>query len=166
MLQIYSLLGLIYKEAANGERHSAKDLGYDPQVLIVDYNVSAVEVYISFAKYIIDATRKLDRISASQNGNRMSGLPTWTPDWSQLWTAKCFLMNKIVNPSAHLAGSNFHAAGSTNAILRFSEDFMVLHVKGIRVDRITETWDRIFKFQDGGWVIDSQNCRVKCPKSA
>lgn len=159
VLRIYSLLGSSL-EVANGKGHSAKNLGYDPQVLIVDYNVSAVKVYISLAKSIIDATQIT---SASQNGNRMSGLSTWTPDWSQLRTTKCLLANKIVYPSEHLAGSNFYAPGSTNAILRLSEDFMVLHVKGIRVDRITETWDRIFKTPGGGWVIDSQNCTSHVP---
>jgi hypothetical protein len=57
-------------------------------------------------------------------------------------------------------GEQVSSTGHSNAIFRFSEDGKVLHVHGIRIDQVTDVWNRLFKTEGANWVIDSKYCSI------
>jgi hypothetical protein len=158
--KVYALLGLPTRSSSpsttttststsTSERNAS--LGYDPDLLIIDYSAPVQEVYISLAQSIILATHKLDIIRACQE-SAMPGLPSWVPDWSRAWkgaTGTSFLQRQIgfSQPEARHYwsegnGTELRAAGTSDAVASFSSDGKVLRVKGVVVDAIEVLWGR------------------------
>jgi hypothetical protein len=158
--KIYGLLGLpglssktkaestvttVTTTAAHNE-----SLGYDPEVLVVDYAAPVQEVYKSLVQAIVLATRKINIICMCQAGG-MKDLPTWAPDWSQHWIVgrTGFLQHKIMfaQPEAQYywnegTGTDFTASKSSDALVTFSSNLKILRVKGMVVDVIEQCLGR------------------------
>jgi hypothetical protein len=151
--KIYGLLGLpgpvskpkTETTAATTAAHN-ESLGYDPEVLVVDYAAPVREVYKSLVQAVVLATRKINIICMCQAGG-MKDLPTWVPDWSQRWIGlrTGFLQHKIIfaQPEARYywsegTGTDFTASKSSDALAAFSTDLEILRVKGMVVDVIEE----------------------------
>jgi hypothetical protein len=150
--KVYALLGLPTTKTTSTTASSRNEsLGYDPQLLIIDYKAPVHEVYKSLAQSVILATRKVDIIRACQDGG-MNDLPTWVPDWSKAWTilATSFLQHQInlSQPEARYywneggTGTDFTASKTTDAITSFSSDLKLLRVKGLVVDTIDQLFGR------------------------
>jgi Heterokaryon incompatibility protein (HET) len=106
-------------------------LARDDPRFTLDYSLSVSEVYTNVVNYEINATRKLDIICAHNPGSSTLALPSWVPDWAAP------NMNDYIN-GLHLRNpAETHAAGSSQAEFRRSDDGTILYVRGFSFD-ITE----------------------------
>ena len=104
-------------------------------VLRADYRKSIAQVYIEFAKFVIETRKSLDVLAFRDMHRKISGLPSWVPDWS----CSCHIDHElplsydILNVEAGGRRLPYQASGSKKADVKFSDDMRSMTTKGITV---------------------------------
>ena len=98
---IYSILGLATDMTSTTARTDGQvpDATKNENSVVIDYSRREQEVYMDFAKVHIRTHEKnpLDVITFSRyDPQRMTGLPSWVPDWSNLRRSSC---SSLINPA-------------------------------------------------------------------
>jgi hypothetical protein len=122
--KVYGLLGLS-KEASTKGRGSG--------ALKVDYNMPTVDVYKHTARYLIETMGTLDVLRAAVGTGKVSGLPSWVPDWTTT-------LVRNVHGGAHRRDPFSIVQQNQDPHqkpARFSDDLSILTVQGFVVATIS-----------------------------
>jgi Heterokaryon incompatibility protein (HET) len=103
--KVYALLHL-----ARDSRQAASEGSFDP--IPVDYARSVESVYHDVAKFLLASTDRLDFLSYCRSKRKVSGLPSWIPDWSD------------TDREPHPFLGSYSVTGSSSAIA---------HINGLRL---------------------------------
>lgn len=122
--KVYGLLGLS-KEART------KSPG--GRVFTVDYDMPTIDVYKHTAQYLIETMGTLDVLRAAVGRGKVSGLPSWVPDWTTTLVRNVHGVAHRYEPFS-LPQQN-HDGPQKPA--RFSDDLSILTVQGFVVATIT-----------------------------
>lgn len=121
--KVYGLLGL---------SQEARRARSPEEVLKPDYSQPVAKVYADVVRYLTSKTGRLDVLRACLGSGKVSGLPSWTPDWTvamprcvsggvAYWSKQFSLPEEEANPLP---------------VARFSEDMSVMVVRGFIVSRL------------------------------
>ena len=101
-------------------------------ILKADYRKSIAQVYIEFAKFVIETRKSLDVLAFRDMHRKISGLPSWVPDWS----CGCHsdhelpLSYDILDVEAGGRRRPYRASGSKKADVYFSDDMRSMTARG------------------------------------
>ncbi|KAK3172122.1 hypothetical protein OEA41_004207 [Lepraria neglecta] len=120
--KVYGLLGL------SEEARSAHTQG---QILKPNYGQPVEWVYADVVRYLVSITNQLDVLRACLGSGKVSGLPSWAPDWT-------------VTMLRSVSGFSYHKdpfrlpddKDQQHPVARFSEDLKVMVVRGFTIGRL------------------------------
>jgi hypothetical protein len=126
--KIYSLLGLA-QETFGGEI-----LDCDLNTLIVDYNATVEDVYSSFVKAVVKASKRLDILALCIRDRGRFVQRTWTPDWTvHSWNLNSSILYQDLRGWQDLT---YNVDCGNDCVARFSTDLSTLTVSGLVWDKI------------------------------
>jgi hypothetical protein len=128
--RIYAIVGLA-KELYNGE------LGdFDPNILLFDYAASVEDVYSSFVKSVVTATKRIDILGFGHQERKTNVRRTWTPDWSCGYN-ECILTEDISDSTLWKSENwTFNVSRGSDCKAKISANLSTLTVSGILWDEI------------------------------
>ena len=93
---------------------------------MLDYSKSIMDLYVAVTTQLMRKEQSLNLLSSVEDGldRRVSGLPSWVPDYS------VGQRTTLLGSSIRVRHLNFHAAGRTLASIRWTSDSRVLAVDG------------------------------------
>ena len=122
--------------------------------LYPDYTKNVADVYTEVAKWFL-AEGTLRTLWLCAHPRRISGLPSWVPDWSSVWqTDRRYLSEDAGYGSG---GRIFSASGQSRPDVSFSSRNcrMILHLEGFSFDTVSAT-KSVFKMElvlkEGGFL--------------
>lgn len=117
-------------------------MGYDPSLLLINYDAEVKEVFKSLVKSVVVATQNLDVICTSR-GRENSSLPSWTPYWSQRWVGENLIYRDATRQPP------FRASREIPSQVDFSDSSQgIMRAKGLVVDEIKEIWPLLVSAED------------------
>ena len=125
--KVYGLLGL---------SEEARSTPSNGQILKPDYGQPVERVFADVVRYPVCDTGQLDVLRACAGSKRISGLPSWPPDWTAT-------MLRSVSGLSYF-GEPFHLPFETDhqiPVAKFSEDLRVMLVWGFTVGRLVGVGD-------------------------
>jgi hypothetical protein len=130
---------MVFTLLALADRHDVESLGIEP-----NYHLTTEQVYKSLAIALLKSRKDLDLFNAPRvlEKSRTKGLPSWAPDWST--SDACvpfgFLGTFGLRDSdGSKPQLDYHAASFSTSSPLFNEDKNILHLAGIKIDRIEAT---------------------------
>lgn len=142
--KIYAIIGLA-KELYNNK---LGDL--DSSVLLIDYAATVEDVYSSFVKAVVRATKRLDilGICCANQGHYVQR--TWTPDSTSKIGTSILTSDIIRSLQWELENWTYNVSPDVECVARFATDLSTLTVLGLIWDEVIsvssnelrEPWDR------------------------
>lgn len=125
-------------------------VGDEANQISADYDKTLGEVYREAVLCIIERSKALEVLSACQDPERKSGLPSWVPDLESDWKAR-ILRDK------ERWEQLYRSAGDSIAAVQFQGqgDDSILVVKGIMFDRVAEVANVLGDWASANEVIES-----------
>ena len=120
--KLFALLSLIHKD--------------ERALIVVDYNISARTLFISFAKMYIEATGDLQILTLAEE-NDPADFPSWVPDWSpSMDIAPLSAPLSVVLRDGWDSDMEYCAHKCKRSSCRFSDDLESLICQGICFDNV------------------------------
>lgn len=111
----------------------------------IDVNQDKAKTYADAARSIVTATGQLEILSFACQSRKVSGCPSWAPDWSAENCTDPIPAPHTEGPYAYLAHdfskSSWHtmqASGSSKAEFSFTRGLTTLRVKGINMSDVSD----------------------------
>lgn len=133
-LELLSVLDSTRRALASEDRDRIYGiLGFvkDASILVPhpDYTCPTQDIYKSLVLKYIDHYKNLDILAQATPNKKLTGLPSWTPDWSE--EKRISRLNR-----RHSNSGFFHAAGDTAASIIPSPNINILICEGFYVDTL------------------------------
>jgi hypothetical protein len=132
---IFSLLGL------------ATDVN-DASELVIDYQKPVQQVYTDLIKFQVRKYESLDIICGSKHPKKLTGLPSWVPDWSNMRERTAGLLPSFEHDPNQYGKYVYRASGNTKPNARFLRDDQVLSVSGVVFDTIVKMGEWANNYQE------------------
>ncbi len=156
-LQMLSVLDSTRRALASDDRdkiYGILSFVKDASILVPrpDYNCSTQQVYKSLVLAYVDHYKNLDILVQASATKKLTGLPSWTPDWSE--EKRISRLNR-----RHSRTGFFHAAGGTAASIIPSPDDNLMICEGIPIDTLDGLGHCLLETSSRAQLSDPENAK-------
>lgn len=128
--QIYAFLGLAE------EIFSGAPVDFASKALILDYSAAVEDVYSSFVRAVVEATKRLDILGICYRLKAGVVQRTWTPDWTVKFNPGMLVFDIMGSGLPQRYEFTYDVTPGVDCIARFADNLSTLAVTGFVWDQI------------------------------